>query len=335
MLEKIRIGDRRIVKLLGRKLFSYRRREKCLPIFPPPCVPVAVVPANNYADDTLKLLVARQILEIWKLRPPAGLPDAEFQVFSQWGEDGIIQWIIQRVPGAVKKFIEFGVENYQESNTRFLLMNNNWAGLVIDGSKANMDYVRASSLHWRHDLRAIDAFIDRDNIDFLIGEAGFSGEVGILSVDLDGVDYWVLQGIKSVNPQIVICEINGIFGGELPVSVPYRKDFHRLAMHPSGQYFGASLKAMEYLMESRGYVLIGVNSNAVNAFFVRNDLSGYFQAISAEKAWIPPAHSDTRDISGRLTHVRGIREKLRLIRDMPLVNVVSGGVATVAELYKI
>ena len=76
----------------------------------------------------------RQVLNINKL---SSLKEAEFKVFSQWGDDGIIQYLINKIPIKNQTFVEFGVEDYTESNTRFLLMNNNWSGLIIDGSYSN------------------------------------------------------------------------------------------------------------------------------------------------------------------------------------------------------
>jgi hypothetical protein len=287
------------------------------------------------AMDECKILSAKQILDGWKTRRPADIREAEFKVFSQWGEDGIIQWIIASIPNPIPVFIEFGVENYTESNTRFLLMHNNWSGLIMDGSSANMDYVRNQAIYWRHDLRAIDAFINRDNIDSLISSGKLPHEIGILSVDLDGVDYWVLENIKSVDPQIIICEINGVFGGALPVTVPYSEDFQRLSAHYSGQYFGASLKAMELMLGKKGYSLIGVNSNTVNAFFVRNDLAKHFTVVKSEDVWLPPKHSDTRGSDGNLTCLRGNDEKLRLIRELPLTNIVTNETISIGELFNL
>src|SRR5688572_4112141 len=72
--------------------------------------------------------------------------DIEFSVFSQWGDDGIIQYLLHHIDVPSKTFVEFGVENYTESNTRFLLMNNNWTGLVLDSSKVNTDYIKNDSI---------------------------------------------------------------------------------------------------------------------------------------------------------------------------------------------
>src|ERR1019366_6949647 len=89
----------------------------------------------------------------------------------------------------------FGVEDYREANTRFLLINRNWKGLVMDGGLQNMKRVREEEIYWRHDLTAICAFIARNNINRLIAQNGFSGPVGVLSIDIDGNDYWIRESI--------------------------------------------------------------------------------------------------------------------------------------------
>ena len=352
-IAKIKDGDTRRVQMLGHTLFSYKRRRKSGVnavnhdesrnsndsriddgvTAPDSRKSVGVAAPCAGMDDDQKMLSARQILEFRKVHPPATIQEAEMRVFSQWGEDGIIQWLLSRIPAPIPAFVEFGVENYRESNTRFLLQYDNWRGLVIDGSGDYMDSVRQSPLCWRHDLTALDAFINRDNINELIRAGGFEGEIGILSVDIDGVDYWVVEKLGAVNPQIVICEINGILGGDLAVTVPYKSDFARLGEHFSGQYFGASLKGMEKLLRSRGYSLVGINSNCVNAFFVRNDLAGNFHIADAAECWREPRHSDTRGESGELTHVRRLRDKLALIKDMMLVNLDTGEISPIYELY--
>ena len=153
---------------------------------------------TNYAKDwfrehfeSIEILQAKLLLEHRMVHPPKNIHDAEFKVFSQWGEDGIIQWIISKLPSPKPVFIEFGVEDYLESNTRFLLLNNNWKGMILDGSKVKMEYVRSKNFYWRHDLQAISVFVDKNNIDRIFEANGFVGEIGILSIDIDGNDYWV------------------------------------------------------------------------------------------------------------------------------------------------
>src|SRR5687767_11515119 len=145
------------------------------------------------------------------------LHEVEFQVFSQWGDDGIIQYLISKIDIPNKTFIEFGVENYKESNTRFLLINNNWSGLVIDGSKNNIDFIKQDIISWGFDIHAKHAFITKENINELLSEfinKGYDSEIGLLSIDIDGNDYWIWNEIKVVNPIIVVVEYNAVFGAE-------------------------------------------------------------------------------------------------------------------------
>ncbi|MFM5887936.1 MAG: hypothetical protein ACKOQS_06545, partial [Dolichospermum sp.] len=108
--------------------------------------------------------------------------DNEFRAFSQWGEDGIIQFLIRNVPISRKIFVEFGVQNYTESNTRFLLINNNWSGLVIDGGSEEISYIKNDPIYWQYNLKAVNSFITKDNINQIISDNGIQGEIGLLSV---------------------------------------------------------------------------------------------------------------------------------------------------------
>lgn len=235
---------------------------------------------------------------------PSSLRDVEFRVFSQYGDDGIIQYLLQHVD-APESFIEFGVETYRESNTRFLLVKDNWRGLVIDGSESNVASIRTLAEHWRHDLTAVASFITRDNINDLFSGAGFTGEVGLLSIDIDGNDYWVWDAVDVVSPVIVVAEYNSVFGPEAKVSVPYAADFTRRAAHHSHLFFGASLAALCDLAERKGYAFVGSNSNGNNAYFVRLDQLGDLPALTAAEGYVESRFRESRDASGNLTHLTG------------------------------
>jgi hypothetical protein len=277
-------------------------------------------------EVTERLLVLAGRQAAWQLRSHRTintLEEIEFRVFSQWGEDGIIEWLVQNLPIENKSFIEFGVENYREANTRFLIENRNWRGLVIDGSEANMQALRASELHWKFDLTAVAAFITRDNINQVISENGFAGNVGILSIDIDGNDYWVFEAITCVNPSIIVCEFNPIFGDKFPVSVPYDQKFARFNAHFSGLYFGASIAAIKILAAKKGYEFVGTNSNGINAFFVRRDLFSNIAALIRERKEYPSLHRDSRDESGNLSKAGGVK-RYDLIKHLPVVVVDTG-----------
>jgi hypothetical protein len=137
-------------------------------------------------QQSLGRIESRQLLS---MSTPSNFNDYEFQVFSQFGEDGLIQYLIDRIQIKNKTFIEFGVEQYKEANTRFLLINNGWNGLVMDGSSENIQLIKSDDVYWRTNLKAVNAFIDCSNINQLIGDNGLHGEVGLLSIDIDGNDY--------------------------------------------------------------------------------------------------------------------------------------------------
>jgi hypothetical protein len=250
----------------------------------------------------------------------ADLHEAEFQVFSQWGDDGIIQYLINQIENPTKTFIEFGVENYAEANTRFLLINDNWSGLVMDGSERNIAEIQKSELYWRYDLTAKCAFIDKDNINELISSAGFKGDIGILSIDLDGVDYWIWQNLNVVNPEIVIVEYNSTFGSERTITVPYKKDFLRQQEHFSYLYFGASLGALCSLAEEKGYYFVGSNSHGVNAYFVRRDKMNKLKPITAKEGYMFTKSRESRDEENHLNYTAP-KKRLDVIKGLKVFNV--------------
>lgn len=284
--------------------------------------------------DDLMILQGRALaLKNADRSPLARLQDAEFKVFSQFGEDGILQYLI-REAGITRKettFVEFGVQNYSESNTRFLLTNDHWRGIIIDGSKQHMDSVRNQDIYWQHDLTAVDAWIDRDNINQLIGDAGFSGDIGILSVDIDGNDYWVWERIEVVNPVIVVVEWNSVFGPSHAISVPYDPAFQREKAHYSNLFWGASIAAFEHLAARKGYALLGSNTVGNNLFFVRNDRLGRLTPLPAAEAYVDSRFRDSRDATGKLNFLGGDKRRLGIL-DIPVVDVVSGKTTSMREL---
>ncbi len=252
------------------------------------------------------------------------LQDVEFRVFSQFGDDGIIQWLVRQFPDLPKRFVEFGVEDYSESNTRFLMINNNWRGLVMDGSAANIARLKRRNWFWRYDLTAKAHFVTRENVDPFIA-AWLDGEpLGLLHIDVDGNDYWLWDAIRCTSPAIVIVEYNALLGDERAVTIPYKPDFGRFDAHHSGQYFGASLPALSFLAQKKGYTFLGCNGAGNNAYYVRNDLvKSEWRDILANAKFVKPAFRESRDANGRLDYLT-YPERQRLIRGLPVVNVVSG-----------
>lgn len=262
-------------------------------------------------------------IEWRQTRDACSLRESEFQVTSQWGEDGIIQHLLRRVPIDSPKFVEFGVERFAEANTRFLLQHSNWHGLVIDSSVSNVRSIQADPIYWRHDLTAICAFIDASNINGLLRENGMVGDIGLLSIDVDGNDYWIWKAIDVVSPRIVICEYNGLFGARATVSVPYEPGFVRTRFHYSHLVAGASLAALAHLGQSKGYRLVGTNSAGNNAFFVREDVSGDVPAIAPEIAYSTPRFREARNADGSLSFA-GLDAARALVADVEVEDVLTG-----------
>lgn len=278
------------------------------------------------------LIAQLHINRIKTLGKVDNLEEVEFKVFSEWGEDGIIQYLINNVDIKNKTFIEFGVEDYKESNTRFLLINNLWKGLVIDSDKNCINSIKKDEIYWRYDLNAVNAFITGENINNIITDNGFRGETGILSIDIDGNDYWVWEKIDSVDPAIVICEYNSLLGYTHPVSVPYDPDFFRTAAHFSNLYFGASLPALVKLAEKKGYDFAGSNSAGSNAFFVKRELSGNLKKYSIKDGYREIAARQSRNEKGELTFLNR-EESWNILKDLEVVNTETGQTIKLKEIF--
>lgn len=263
--------------------------------------------------------------QVAALPEDAPLAQREFQVHSQWGEDGLIDHLVRHVPVERQVFVEFGVESYDEANTRFLLTQQHWAGLVIEADRDRLQRLRQSSIYWRHNLKAVDAMVTRDNINELLQHNGVTGPIGLLSIDIDGMDFWVWQAIERIEPAIVVIEYNHRFGPEASVSTPYAADFDRRAAHHSICYYGASLEALHRLGRRKGYDLVGCGSAGLNAFFVRRDRRPpAIAALTTAEAFVAGGFSEYHDEAG-VRRKRTPREEAELIEKLPLVEIDERG----------
>lgn len=274
-----------------------------------------VIASNNET----KLLVGKLLSNNLKKDRISNIHDAEFKVFSQWGDDGIIQYLINQIDTPVKKFIEFGVADYTESNTRFLLLNNNWSGLVMDCSHDNVNIIKQDNVYWKYDLSAIQAFVTAENINTILSSVGFTGEVGLLHIDVDGNDYWIWKAIDCLSPVITVLEYNSLFGSDRAITIPYNPEFDRMKAHHSGLYAGASLPAIYDLAHERGYSFIGSNSAGNNAYFVRNDRIGKMSSLTIQEGYVKSKFREYRDNNGCLTYKSG-QEAIKSIAGMRVFN---------------
>jgi hypothetical protein len=280
-------------------------------------------PLQSTAESSLLLLGRMASQQVRAMQNVYSLSQVEFKVSSQWGEDGIIDWLVERarLPARLHTFVEFGVESYLEANTRFLLQNRNWRGLVIDRSSLQINLLRKrdSHLFCRYDLTASSAHITRENINQLLASAGFSGDIGLLSIDIDGNDYWVWEAVDVVRPVICICEYNAVFGDVWPLSIPYDENFVRTRPEFHSLYFGTSIAALRCLAKRKGYQFVGTNSEGVNAFFVREDYALCFDALIENPAAQPSRIRESRNADGLPSFARGL-DRVALIQDLPVIN---------------
>ena len=249
------------------------------------------------------------------------LQEYEFKVYSQWGEDGIIQFLIKNIDIQRKIFVEFGVENYVEANTRFLLVHNNWSGLVIDSYMKNIQYIKRDPIYWKYNLKATCEFIQRENINNILTENGVIGDIGLLSIDVDGNDYWIWEAIDVVNPAIVLIEYNHRFGPDKAVTIPYDRHFVREKAHHSNIYYGASLAALTLLGNRKGYTFVGCNKGGNNSVFIRKDVKPEcVREITVAEGFVAGQFRESRDEKGRLLYLSN-KEEREILFSLPLIEV--------------
>jgi hypothetical protein len=279
-------------------------------------------PTSESESDQLKVLMGTLLAESVARRPGYGsLAELEFKVFSQFGDDGIIQYLTRNLELRQRTFVEFGVEDYMESNTRFLLQKDNWSGFVMDGSSEHIERLRSAPFYWKHDLTAEAVFVTRENIRQLLRDNTRQWDgLDLLHIDLDGNDYWIWREI-DLNPALVIMEYNSTFGLDRAITVPYSADFHRSRAHFSNLYWGSSLKALHSLALQKGYDFLGCNSAGNNAYFVRRDvMNDRVKSVSLEQGYVASKYRESRDREGKLSYLSGAG-RAEAIRGLPVFDI--------------
>jgi hypothetical protein len=230
----------------------------------------------------------RELLREPRYVNPRRLEHFGYRVFSENGEDGMLQEIFRRIGTTNKKFVEFGTSTGKQCNTHFLLYLG-WAGVWIEADDACMkalrtifrDAIASGTVTVQH------SFVTAENINDLIGSAGLSGEIDLLSVDIDGNDFHVCKAVRTVVPRVIVIEFNASFPPPVEYVLPYTPK-----AQPDGLCFGGSLTSMTKMLGEKGYVLVGTDICGVNAFFVRKDLAldRFVLAGDAESLYNPPRY---------------------------------------------
>ena len=235
----------------------------------------AVQSPNGAASKVSQRVLANQYLELGRRRGPSpSFEDVEFRAFSQNGEDGILLYIFSLIGMGGRRSVEICAGDGIQCNSANLIINHGWQGLMFDGDELLVERGRSYYAHLSDTFcfppKIVHAWVTRENINQLIAENGFEGPVDLLSLDIDGVDYWVWDALDVVQPRVVVAEIQCIWGAGRAVTVPYSPAFQTQYVNGLGVYSGASLPAFVKLARRKGYRLVGVQRLGFNAFFIKD-----------------------------------------------------------------
>jgi hypothetical protein len=257
----------------------------------------------------------RRLMEDGRSLPRIG--DIGFKCYSQADEDGILLFIFSVIGTSKKLCVEICAGDGIECNTANLIVNHGWHGLLVDGDEAlvawGKEFYSRSPQTYVFPPRFVCSWVTRPRVNELLTTNGFAGEIDLLSLDLDGTDYWIWEAIEAVTPRVVVLEYQDILGPDRSWTVPYSDDFSAAAYPQTDgmpNFAGASLGAFVKLGRRKGYRLVGVNRYGYNAFFVRN---GIGDKLLPE---IQP-----KDCFDHPKVVWGMRERFPTVKDLPWVEV--------------
>ena len=217
-------------------------------------------------------------LEVKKnLKNYKDISDVYFKIYSQDYEDGIIQYLLKSLNINSVKFVEIGTQDYSESNTRYIFETMRCEGLIIDPLKDLEHKIGKFLKLWQNQLFVHNNFIQAKNINKILAKYSFQDDLDLFSIDIDGIDYWILKELKRQISKIFILEYNPYFGPNKEICAPNIDKFERFKYHSSGLCWGMSLKAAINIMREKGYTFIGTNRLNCNAFFINNN---YINSIS-------------------------------------------------------
>ncbi len=255
------------------------------------------------------------------------IQDVEHKVFSQNGEDGIIDFLLSKlnlIPRSTN-FIEIGVGDYRESNTRFIYNRFHPKGLIIDCIDNMEANVKPHVNMWKGDLRICNAQINSKNINEIL-KNNCEYEIDLFSLDIDSVDYWIIKELRNNISKIFVAEFNPVFGPDLKVTVPNIDGFDRTKYHYSNLCYGMSLRALIELMNEKNYYFVGTNLQKMNAFFISKDFrkEDYFEnlEINSLEVYTDSNIRDSRDRNHNLNYLSG-QNKIKEISDCEVINLAN------------
>jgi len=271
---------------------------------------------NNHESQVLLTMQYKQMLH-------SGMPlptfdEVGFSVYSGEEEDGILLYIFSLIGTTNRKLVDIGAGDLYHSNAANLIVNHGWVGLLVDGDPA----VAGRAMRYWNAERSypptvVHAWVTAENVNTLLTEHDFTGEIDLLTMDIDGNDYWVWEALEVASPRVVLIEYQSVIDASRAWVIPYDPDFGRGEFAANAEfpgYSGASLAALVHLAGRKGYRLVGSNLRGYNAFFVRSDVGqDCLPAVSVESCLDDPYVDRIQ------------RDYFPLVKDMDWVDVSGGG----------
>jgi len=224
----------------------------------------------------------------------------EYSVYSQHGEDGILQTLFAKLPVDHKFIVEFGAhDGIKMSNSRYWINEQGWSAFLIESDRR---FFRALSELYagQQKIRLLRSLVTPENIDALFSAANVPHNFEILSIDIDSIDFYVWEGLSTFRPKVVVIESNP----SIPPGQDYVVPRDKALDYGGSSREGASIAALHRLGVSKGYQLIYSELSGANLFFVDNPLVSYLDAVplSPEELYQPPQYgmlAGTTSVNGR------------------------------------
>ena len=286
----------------------------------------------------LKVMLGQQAIIASRSLYPSlkHLHDAEVKVFSQWGEDGILDYLFTKLDISKPRIMEFGVGIFQECNSRFAAELRNASVYMVDLNKDLIKKVQSTQIYWMNSLFPVIDRITPDNSLFHFNSAkNLMGGVDVVSLDIDGNDYWVLKSLALESVSIVVCEYNPVYGGEISCTIERNDEFDRTVMHYSHLHYGMSLNAAISLMGSKGFIFLGTNRVGNNAFFLKKELANLINIELPDetdlKKFVDWRVRESRNKNGELNYL-GLKDLRKEIADCAVYDIKKQAIIKVSQI---
>jgi hypothetical protein len=247
----------------------------------------------NFDPDSISQQLQRNIANQYMLAKQAGflpysdIKDAGFRVYSQFEEDGIILYVLAMVGFRTHRVVEMCCGTGDECMATNLILNHGFEGFLFDGDHNSIAAAKAFFASKKECLlyspTVTQAWITAENVNDLILNAGCKGEIDVLSLDMDGNDYWIFKALDVVQPRLIIAECNNVIPTDRSITIKYDPNFSN-PFDNFTTHAGMSALAMQKLCKQRGYRMIGAHRHGFNVLFLKSgEGENFFPEVSVEQ----------------------------------------------------